>query len=144
MSTNCLSVFDHFVGLALKRLKTWTEIVNPAGFVELIMLFCPHSIYWNHYRIISPQIEELHCQLDKLELLLSAAEILEYHLYPQTIAYINETKSNEKIALEIIEILIKNNLKKPTNDLNVLLKHLIKLVKVYSCINGTKLHKVSF
>ena len=88
-------------------------------------------------------------KLDQLELLLSGAEILEYHSHPQTIAYVLETKSNVDVAKQHIKLLIRNTVMKPkpapANEWNTLLKHLIKLVKdVYICVDVAVCHQVQY
>ncbi|XP_057309196.1 NBAS subunit of NRZ tethering complex-like [Hydractinia symbiolongicarpus] len=97
--------------------------------------------------IISSQIEELHTQLDQLELILSGVEILEYYSHPKTISYVNETKSNAVTAKELLQILIKNTTNKKTSakpaDWNTLLKHSIKLVQdVYTCVDVKTCHQI--
>ena len=97
--------------------------------------------------MLSQQIEDLHNQLDELELILGAAEILECHLCPQTIGYIKETKENADTAKCIVETMIKNTVaKNPAAtpvQWNALLEHLIKLVKdTYTCVDVKHCHEV--
>ena len=53
LRTNCLSVFDHFVGLALKRLKTSLEFrINSLLLLKTLSIilfaqFCQHQICIN-------------------------------------------------------------------------------------------------
>ncbi|XP_065652198.1 NBAS subunit of NRZ tethering complex isoform X2 [Hydra vulgaris] len=96
---------------------------------------------------LSQQIQQLHIQMDQLELLLSAAEILQYHNCPKTVGYLLEIKDNFTIVNEILHSILKNTSVRSSTtsyqDWNTLLKHTVKLCKtVFLCVDESLCHQV--
>uniref|UniRef100_T2MK53 Neuroblastoma-amplified sequence n=1 Tax=Hydra vulgaris TaxID=6087 RepID=T2MK53_HYDVU len=95
---------------------------------------------------LSQQIQQLHIQMDQLELLLSAAEILQYHNCPKTVGYLLEIKDNFTVVNEILHSILKNTSVRSSatsyQDWNTLLKHIVKLCKtVFLCVDESLCHQ---
>ena len=122
------------------------KIAYDTIFVEVVCMeeFILKKLF---FRCLSHQIQELHLQLDQLELLLGGAKVLEYHLCPKTIGYLLEIKDNPVIVKDIIHKLLKNTSMRSTSatfqEWNTLLKDMIKLSKtIFTCFDEMLCHQV--